>query len=118
MILEALRQLFESSNVSILALDLQLRVKEWNRKTTDITGFTFEEAYQKNFIDSFIHPSDQDVAKSAFTAVLNGCEPSNHKLSLMKKNHDEAFLLISVSPRKDENDKIIGGEFCVIKLKL
>ncbi|MDZ4716018.1 MAG: PAS domain S-box protein [Cytophagales bacterium] len=106
-----LTTLIENANVPVFGLDRNGYINEWNRTTSEITGFSRNEVLEKRWIgmlDSSLRP----IAKEALTKVLNGTSVSNWELQLVTKNGERLVLLLSMSPRRD-NDKNILGAICV-----
>ncbi|MBI1180447.1 MAG: PAS domain S-box protein [Alphaproteobacteria bacterium] len=56
----------------ILALDRQGRVTRFNRKGTEVTGYTEEELAGQNWFDLLVDPAERQEAKRAFAEIVAG----------------------------------------------
>merc|ERR1719253_1100208 len=83
-------------------------VNEWNSKTTELAGFTSEEAMGKPLVETFIQPHLREEVGSIVEKALRGQETANYELRLLKKDGGEIMLLINSTSRRDQDDVIVG----------
>jgi PAS domain S-box-containing protein len=103
--------LIENANVPIFGVDRNGCINEWNKITAKISSYTNEEVMGKkwiNLLERFIH----DKVIEVLDQVFQGKPMSNYELPFTDKNGKLLILLISISPRRDLNNNIIGA-LCV-----
>jgi PAS domain S-box-containing protein len=105
-----LRQLIETVSAPIFGIDVDGNVNEWNRKTQDTTGYSKEESFGENFVSRFIAPSMKAEFQRILEAALLGKETSNFELEFASKSSEPRFMLVNVTPRKDPEANVVGGE--------
>lgn len=102
-----LSSLIENANVPIFGVDRNGYINEWNKVTSEISAYTKDEVLgQKwiNLLDSSIHENVNKIIQK----VLKGNPVSNYELPFQNKEGKRLTLLISISPRKDVNNSIVG----------
>lgn len=102
-----LSSLIENANVPIFGVDRNGYINEWNKVTSEISAYTKDEVLgQKwiNLLDSSIHENVNIIIQK----VLKGHSVSNYELPFQNKEGKRLTFLISISPRKDVNNTIIG----------
>lgn len=103
--------LIEQANVPVFGIDRGGYISEWNRATAELTGYSRNEVIGKKWI-SLLDSKLEERARAAISDVLEGNPIGNWELQLMTKSGNKVVLLISMSPRRD-NDKNIQGVVCV-----
>lgn len=103
--------LIEQANVPVFGIDRGGYISEWNRATAELTGYSRNEVIGKKWI-SLLDSRLEERARAAISDVLEGNPIGNWELQLMTKSGNKVVLLISMSPRRD-NDKNIQGVVCV-----
>lgn len=102
-----LSSLIENANVPIFGVDRNGYINEWNKVTSEISAYSKDEVLgQKwiNMLDPAIHKNVNKIIQK----VLKGNPVSNYELPFQNKEGKQLTLLISISPRKDVNNTIIG----------
>lgn len=104
------RKLVDSANTPIFGVDVNGNVNEWNYKTSEITGYTREEAFNKPFVKTFLEPDEQESMQEVLILALKGIETSNYELEIYTKNHEQRFLLVNATTWRDTDNNIVGGK--------
>lgn len=103
-----LRQLIDTANAPIFGIDIHGNVNEWNNKTAEITGYSKEEAMEKNLVGNFIVPKLQESVQRVLSNALQGKETSNYELEFRTKSNETRYLLVNATTRRDPDSNIIG----------
>lgn len=112
-----LRQLIDTANAPIFGIDIDGNVNEWNRRTSEITGYTKEEAFDEPLVETFIAESMQDKVQEILDSALTGNETSNYELEFVSKSGGPIFLLVNATTRRDPENVVVGGkDFFIFKL--
>ena len=103
-----LRRLIDTANAPIFVVDIEGRVKEWNRKMGEITGFAKDEVMGRMLVEEFIG----EVYRASFQDVLDkalvGDETSNFEMSLKTKDGGRVLLLLGTTTRRDDLRAVVG----------
>jgi PAS domain S-box-containing protein len=83
-----LRLLVDTANAPIFGIDVNGNVNEWNDKTSEITGFTKDEAFDKPLVSTFIVPSLRPSVQEVLDNALQGNETSNYELEFETKSKE------------------------------
>lgn len=105
-----LRQLIDTANAPIFGIDIDGNVNEWNRRTSEITGYTKEEAFDEPLVETFIAENMQDKVQEILDSALEGNETSNYELEFVSKTNEPIFLLVNATTRRDPENMVVGGE--------
>ncbi|KAG7340030.1 PAS domain S-box containing protein [Nitzschia inconspicua] len=103
-----LRQLIDTANAPIFGIDTEGNVNEWNRRTSDITGYSKEEAFDEPLVETFIAPSMQAKVQEILDSALVGNETSNYELEFVSKSGEPIFLLVNATTRRDPENTVVG----------
>jgi PAS domain S-box-containing protein len=103
-----LRQLVDTANAPIFGIDKMGNVNEWNNKTSEITGFSRDEAFHKPLVDTFIVPSLRKSVHEVLENALRGIETSNYELEFTTKSNEIRYLLVNATTRRDAENNIVG----------
>lgn len=103
-----LRFLIDSANTAIFGIDAEGFVNEWNQKTTEITGFSAEEALGQPLVQTFISFDLQEALNEVMKSALEGWGTTNLELEISTKEGEIRYLLVSLTPRRNVNDSIVG----------
>jgi len=109
-----LRQLIDTANAPIFGIDVDGNINEWNRRTSEITGYSKEEAFDEHLVHSFIAETMRDKVQEVLDAALAGKETSNYELEFVSKCGEPIFLLVNATTRRDPENKVVGGTFFCI----
>jgi PAS domain S-box-containing protein len=85
-------------------------VNEWNAKTSELTGYSKEEAFDFNLVEGFIVPM-QEAAQKAIDDALVGKGTTNLELEFQTKFRDKRHLLVNVTTRRDFKGAVVGVVF-------
>lgn len=110
-----LRQLIDTANAPIFGIDIDGNVNEWNRRTSEITGYSKEEAFDEPLVETFIAESMQEKVREILDAALAGNDTSNYELEFISKSGEPIFLLVNATTRRDPENTVVGGKtnvFC------
>ena len=105
-----LRQLIDTANAPIFGIDIDGNVNEWNRRTSEITGYSKEEAFDEPLVESFIAKSMQDKVREILDSALAGNETSNYELEFVSKSGKPIFLKVNATTRRDPENAVVGGK--------
>lgn len=103
-----LRQLIDTANAPIFGIDIDGDVNEWNDKTAEITGYTKEEAFDCNLIETFIVPSLRESVQVVMDNALQGRGTSNYELEFRTKSNEIRHLLVNATTRRDAENRVVG----------
>jgi PAS domain S-box-containing protein len=92
----------------IFGIDKMGNVNEWNVKTSEITGFSHDEAFNKPLVDTFIVPSLRKSVHDVMENALKGIETSNYELEFRTKSNEIRYLLVNATSRRDAENNIVG----------
>jgi PAS domain S-box-containing protein len=92
----------------IFGIDKMGNVNEWNVKTSEITGFSHDEAFNKPLVDTFIVPSLRKSVHDVMENALKGIETSNYELEFRTKSNEVRYLLVNATSRRDAENNIVG----------
>jgi PAS domain S-box-containing protein len=104
----ALKQLFENAGAAIFGIDTTGKVKEWNNKIVEITGFSAGEALNQDLVGAFISPHFQAAVRGLLRKGLRGRGTSSFELEIQTKNGEIRYLLVNTNPRRDLDNRIVG----------
>lgn len=103
-----LRQLIDTANAPIFGIDIDGNVNEWNRRTSEITGYSKEEAFDEPLVETFIAESMQEKVREILDSALAGNETSNYELEFISKSGEPIFLLVNATTRRDPENAVVG----------
>lgn len=103
-----LKQLFDNAGAAIFSTDATGRVKNWNGKIAEITGFSAEEAMNQDLVGFFISQHFQPAVRDLLRNALRGRGTSNFELEIQTKDGAIRYLLVNANPRRDLEDRILG----------
>jgi PAS domain S-box-containing protein len=103
-----LRQLIDTANAPIFGIDIDGNINEWNRRTSEITGYSKEEAFDEPLVETFIAPHMQEKVQEILDAALAGNESSNYELEFVSKSGETKFLLVNATTRRDPENAVVG----------
>ena len=103
-----LRQLVDNANAPIFGIDVEGNVNEWNKMTSEITGFPAEFALDRALAPTFIMPKLQKSVQYVLDEALKGNETSNYELEFSTASNEIRYLLVNATTRRDAEYNIIG----------
>lgn len=83
-------------------------VNEWNDKTSEITGYTKEEAFDCSLVATFIVPYMQTSVQDVLDSALQGRGTSNFELEFRTKSNEIRHLLVNATTRRDAENNVVG----------
>jgi PAS domain S-box-containing protein len=83
-------------------------VNEWNDKTSEITGYTKEEAFDCSLVETFIVPYMQTSVQDVLDSALQGRGTSNFELEFRTKSNEIRHLLVNATTRRDAENNVVG----------
>lgn len=104
-----LSSLIENANVPIFGIDQHGKINEWNRVSAELTGFSRAEMIGRDWITNLLEPEYHEVVTAIMKDALSGVPVSNFELPVLSRKRQKISLLLSVSPRKDAEHKIVGA---------
>jgi PAS domain S-box-containing protein len=103
-----LRQLLDTANTPIFGVDTAGLVNEWNDRTSEVTGFSGDEAFNKPLVETFIVPDLQPSVQEILDNALRGRGTSNIELEIRTKDNETRYLLVNATTRRDAESNIVG----------
>ena len=103
-----LRRLVDTANAPIFVVDIEGRVKEWNRKMLEITGFAKDEVMGRMLVEEFIEEDYKASFQDVLDKALVGDETSNFEMSLNTKKGERVLLLLGTTTRRDDSGIVVG----------
>jgi len=103
-----LRRLIYTANAPIFVVDIEGRVKEWNRKMWEITGFAKDEVMGRMLVEEFIEDDYRASFQDVLDKALVGDETSNFEMSLNSKDGERVLLLLGTTTRRDDSGIVVG----------
>lgn len=106
--IEDLTRLIRTVNAPLIGVDSDGIVNEWNRKAELLTGYTSQEALGRNLVKHFITEEFADPVQLMLSQGLLGQDMTNCEFSLFTKGGQRREILMSASPRRDREGKVVG----------
>ncbi|MGB9837808.1 PAS domain S-box protein [Methanothermobacter sp.] len=105
--LERLASIVESSRDAIVSYDLDGTIIDWNRGAERIYGYSAEEARGQN-VSMLMDEEEFERLRNFISEVRSGKLVSNFEARRLRKDGEEIWVSISLSPLRDVNGEIIG----------
>ena len=102
-----LAAIVESSDDAIISKSLEGIIKSWNKGSEKMFGYSSEEAIGKH-ISLIIPPEYIQEEKTIVEKIRNNETTDRYETLRVKKNGEQFFVSLTVSPLKDRLGKIIG----------
>lgn len=109
----------DNANALIFGVDTHLKMKEWNRKTAEITGFSRERAIGSDVIrcmeeinslnQNFLTPEYQKSIVQVMDDALRGTETSNFEFQMYTANGRRVDMLMNASTWRDDTGTLLGA---------
>jgi len=100
------KSIIESVDTGIMSINLQGRIKSFNRAAEEITGFSFKDVENKNIVEVFLNYAEmQDKMK---TEDHKGSVKNRFDVEIIGKGNKNLQLGCSVSFLKDTKGRRIG----------
>ena len=109
----------DNANVLIFGLDTCGKIKEWNRKTAEITGFSREQAVGRDIVScmeeinslnqNFLAPEYQKSIFQVMDDALRGSETSNFEFQMYTANGTRIHALMNASTWRDGVGTTLGS---------
>eukprot|EP00930_Biecheleria_cincta_P039996 TRINITY_DN27442_c0_g1_i1.p1 TRINITY_DN27442_c0_g1~~TRINITY_DN27442_c0_g1_i1.p1 ORF type:complete len:2290 (+),score=499.19 TRINITY_DN27442_c0_g1_i1:44-6913(+) len=108
LVADDLARLIETANAPIFGVDTSGCVTVWNRKAAVISGFPYEEAQSRPFVQDFISESHRVLVQNILDKALCGEEVANFELPLYSKYGEKREILLNATPRLGRDGDVIG----------
>ncbi|MEM7106964.1 MAG: PAS domain S-box protein [Bacteroidota bacterium] len=105
---QELVSLIENANAPIFGIDWDGKITEWNRFTSEITGYKKEEVQGTSLAERLVQDSHKELVMELFQGVLHGQNAVNYELPLLTKQNKVVTILFNGTARKDYAGKIVG----------
>ncbi|GAB4326920.1 MAG: hypothetical protein Kow0069_33640 [Promethearchaeota archaeon] len=106
-----LERLIKHANALIFGVDAQGSVIVWNEKVAQVTGRKREAAIGVPLLENFIHENSRASVQRAIDQVLAGSSVENLEAKLLAEGGSALLLVVSASPRRDEEGRVVGVLF-------
>ncbi len=100
------RIIIQSVDTGIMTIDLQGRIKSFNRAAEVISGFAFAEIENRNVVEIF--PGFAQMREILNGEDKRGSAKNRYHMDFVNKENQISILGYSVSTLKDNKEKIIG----------
>ena len=101
-------QIIQTANCPIFGLDISGRVNVWNKCMVETTGFSTNEAFRTNFVETFVESERREAMKEIIRNALTGNKTENIDIDIHSRLGDVLSLFVSTSPRRNLQDEIVG----------
>ena len=89
-------------------MDLDGLINEWNRKATEMLGFTKEEVLGKSMVVHFIPVQNRESFNSVLSKAMLGEDIQNYEVELISKSGNHYTALFSATARRDAKAQVRG----------
>ena len=100
------RSIIQSVDTGILTINLQCKIKSFNRAAEQITGFTFAEVENRNIVEIF--PGLAHIQETIIKEEYKSSTINRYNMKFTNKGNVSLTLGCSVSTLKDNKGKRIG----------
>ena len=100
--------LIEYANDAIFITDCHGNIKEINKRSTELTGYTREELLSKKLIE-FIPPSEIEKNQKMFAKVKKGSSIENFETTLIQKDGTALTILLNMVMSEYSGERVIQG---------
>jgi PAS domain S-box-containing protein len=83
-------------------------VNEWNNKIAEITGYTKDDAFDCNLVETFIPLAMRESVRTVLDCALRGRGISNYELEFLTKSSEIRILLVNATTRRDAENNVVG----------
>jgi PAS domain S-box-containing protein len=104
-------RMIQTALAPIFGVDCKGRINEWNDFMAETTGFSAKEALQLNFIDTFVESDRREDVDVFLRDALQGNGSDTVEIEIRSRTGTVRSLLLSMSPRRNQSDEIIGVVF-------
>ncbi|MFT5277914.1 MAG: PAS domain S-box-containing protein [Granulosicoccus sp.] len=101
-------QLIDGANAPIFGIDVEGKIKEWNLKIANITGFNKKEVLGRDLVSEFITDDYKVAVGDVLAKALDGEETENFEFSLVSKAGCRVDVLTNSTTRRDAAGNVIG----------
>jgi PAS domain S-box-containing protein len=101
------QSLIENANAVIIGTDARGYVTEWNEMAHQVTGYSRNECYLRQFSEFLVEES-QAGYKEAIDRVLDNQVITNYEMTLRAKHGERLTLLINATPRTSASGEVVG----------
>ena len=103
------QRFMDTANAPIMGIDKEGRIKVWNKKIAQLTGWALSELNDRQMVELLSNGEQESTFKVAIDAALDGHETSSFELSLASKNGGSVDFLAAFSPEYDLRGNVIGA---------
>jgi PAS domain S-box-containing protein len=107
-VVHEIRMLIDQVNIPVFGVDVNGDVNEWNEKMVKLTGFSKFEAFDVNFVQTFVTPKLQHGLADIFRNAVNGIGTSTYELELETKEGEVRVILLNISTRRNVRGEVVG----------
>jgi PAS domain S-box-containing protein len=83
-------------------------INEWNIKTSEMTGYAKEDAFDCTLVETFIVPSMRSTAQKVIDDAMRGHGTSNYAFDIRTKWGETRHLLGNITTRRDAANSVVG----------
>lgn len=103
------KRIFDQSPNAIIVVDLTGTLVLANDRIYDWLEYEMKGIIGKNFLDlPFLTEETKEILKNNFENRMKGLNVSSYKITFHEKSGRQRIGLLSATPIRDENGKIIG----------
>ena len=94
------RRLIDNANAPIIGVDKKGNVTEWNRKASDMLGYSKQETMGQNLVERFIETRNQSRVAAVLQNAMSGQETANFECTLLSKTSFLYTVLLNATERR------------------
>lgn len=103
-----LQRLLETASAIRFSVDPTGKVTDWNRKASQMSGFSKEDVVGKSFVESLIATENRNTVEALLQKVICNEKIVNYQLPLNTKDGEARVVLVNAIPRHGVDGAIIG----------
>ena len=103
------QRFFESARSPIVCVGTSGNVLEWNSKMSDITGIARNEAFGKDFAQTFVNFDSRELVVNGVSAALSREGSSQIEFTLALQDGRRIDMIASSSSWLDDDGKVVGA---------
>lgn len=102
-----LSNIIQSASIALIGKDKDGIINAWNKGSEKIFGYTSGEVIGKH-ISILIPEKEYPEFEKAMKKVIEGNSVNDFKTERVNKNGETIYVIVNMSPIKNENDEIVG----------
>lgn len=100
--------LIQTAQIGMLVLDTKGKILQINPFFEQISGYTLEEVYQKNWFETFLFPQDRQTIEELFSQAIRNLPTRGNITPIRTKQGQSRLIEWHDKTLKDNQGKVIG----------